>query len=123
MYNITSQKNYLLVRFTDEIRYSQIVAAIEELLAREDFPQWDDIWVFEGRLVDIRYEQLDTLIQAILSRYPMVASRSKTALVTATGFMAAIAEEFLRLARILPYELQLFHSLEDAENWLQRPTR
>ena len=121
MYQISSHDNFLLVRFSEEIRYSQILSAIEEVLARADFPALDDIWVFEGKIVDIRFEQLEILVKAIQTRYPQIATRTKTALVTTSGFAAAIVAEFLKLAQVLPYDLQLFSSIVEAEGWILQP--
>ena len=46
MYDISSQDNYLLVTFRDEVDSLQIISAIKELLSREDYSDTNDIWIF-----------------------------------------------------------------------------
>ena len=59
MYDISSQDNYLLVTFRDEVDSLQIISAIKELLSREDYSDTNDIWIFDNRIMDVSYQALE----------------------------------------------------------------
>lgn len=121
MYRISSPGEFILVQFSEEILYPQVVSAVEETMAREDYSRLNDIWVLDGKLVDIRLDQFDLIVQAVQKVYPSNAKRSKTALVASSGFIEAIAREFLKAADSLPQELRLFSNLDEAKDWVLQP--
>ena len=121
MYEISSRDDYLQITFRTDVDYPQILLAVEELLSREDYANRDDIWIFDTNKVDISFEQLEIIAQALMNKYPTRAVRSKTAMVAVSGFQSAIVSEFIEVAGFLPYELRLFHSLREAEGWILQP--
>ena len=117
MHTIIRMPKYLLVTLEGEAEYQDFKNAIEEELTREDYPIMNDIWQLDNCLLSIKYNQFDRFTKDIQLRYPQQATRTKTAIVASSGISRAIVQLWAEQAIILPYETQIFMSLQEAEKW------
>ena len=117
---ITVKKDYILVEPPKGVDYWQIYEEVGKLLARDDFPQKNDIWVFhEGPLLFL-YEHLYKLKDFVADHYPKDFKGHKTAIVVETGIQTGLAEEYTRIVENLPFEIKVFSDIRSAEDWIKR---
>ena len=121
MYEISSQENYLLVNIQNNFDSQQAISAIKELFSRDDYSDRNDIWNIGAKIVNLSFQELEVIAKTISYIYPSNATRSKTAFVVTSLFPTAMASEFIKFAKTLPYELRIFDNLEEAEQWLLPP--
>ncbi len=118
MHSINKKSGYLLVAFEGEITYQEIKNAVEDELSRDDYQGMNDIWDFSKCTLLIKHDQLERVVNDVMVRYPKTSSRVKTAIVISSGFTKAMADFWVEQAYLLPYSVQVFMNLQDAEEWL-----
>lgn len=117
MHTLQKEKGYLLVTLEGEAKYQDFKNAIEEEMSRDDYPNMNDIWQLNC-ILSIHHNQQEHIVNDILQRYPQQASRTKTAIVASSGVSRAMIQFWTEQAEILPYEIQIFMSLQEAEAWI-----
>jgi hypothetical protein len=118
MHTISKKPGYLLITLEGEATYQALKDAIEEEMARDDYPIMNDIWQFDNCILAVGHDQFEDIVNGLLQRYPQQASRTKTALVASSGLTRAIAQFWIEHTKILPYETQTFMRLDEAEAWI-----
>lgn len=118
MHTISKKPKYLLVTLEGEATYQSFKDAIEEVLARDDYPNMNDIWQFDNCILSVGHGQFKNIVSDLLQRYPQQTSRTKTAIVASSGISRALVQFWTESAEILPYEIQIFMSLGEAEAWI-----
>jgi len=121
MHTIHKKPGFLLVTLEGEATYHDFKSAIDEELARDDYPDMNDVWDLDHCLLSVGHDQLENIVNDVLHRYPRQASRSKTALVASSGITRAIVHFWIERAEILPYEKRIFLNLQEAEGWIAEP--
>jgi len=114
---ITVKKDYILVE-PKEIDYWQIWEGIGKVRNLPEFSQKNDIWVFHDSPITLTYVDLHKLKEYIEEIYPEDVTRSKTAIVIATGLQSAMASFFSEIAKDLPFEIKVFSDFQAAEDWI-----
>jgi len=114
---ITEKDDYLLVE-PEAVNYWEIWECICAELSLPQFPEKNDIWVFQKGPVKLTYVDLYRLKEFIQDNYPKTAKRNKTALVVETDIQAATAEFFIQIAEDLPFEIKIFTDFHSAEDWI-----
>ena len=115
---ITVKKDYILVE-PSEVDYWEIWEGIGAELKLAEFPEKNDIWLFNDGPVKLTYVDLYKLRDFIQENYPENAKRTKTALVVQSGIQKAIAESFGQIAEDLPFEIRVFTNFQLAEDWVK----
>ncbi len=118
MHTIIKESGYLLVSLEGEATYQDIKNAIAEELARDDYQSMNDVWDFTNCILLISHDQLDKVVNEVMLRYPKTYSRTKTAIVTPSGFSEAMGVFWMDQAYLLPYAVKVFTRMQDAEEWL-----
>lgn len=114
---ITVKKDYILVE-PKEVDYWQIWEGIGKVRNLSEFSQKNDIWVFRDSPITLTYVDLYKLKDYIEDIYPEDVTRSKTAIVVATGLQSAMASFFSEIAKDLPFEIKAFSDFKAAEDWI-----
>lgn len=114
---ITVKKDYILVE-PKEVDYWQIWEGIGKVRNLPEFSQKNDIWVFRDSPITLTYVDLHKLKDYIEDIYPEDVTRSKTAIVVATGLQSAMASFFSEIAKDLPFEIEAFSDFKAAEDWI-----
>ena len=88
---ITIKKDYILVE-PKENNYWEIYEAVGKLLKMPEYPDKNVIWIFREGPLNLVYDDLYKIRDFIKENYPQDATRSKTAMVVASGLQKALAE-------------------------------
>jgi len=120
MYSIISHKDgYLLVEFVEDLDFSMIQTAIYQETMLREYAGTNDIWLIGNHRITIRLDDLDMLATEFQCRCPHDASRTKTAIVVNEGLTGAIIELWVKgVEKKLPFEIEIFRTLNDAKSWL-----
>ena len=118
VFHISDTEKYLKVEFNGQMDLPTITRAINATMDRPDYPHRNDIWVLEGSDLALQFENLAQITEMIKGRYPVNATRTKTALVASPGFNASIAQLWIESAQVLPQEIKMFSGLKPAEDWV-----
>ena len=121
MHTIDRVKDYLLVTLEGEATSHAFKSAIDEEFARDDYHVMNDVWQLGNCELSVQQDQLEDIVSHIQLIYPQSASRNKTAIVVSSGLSRAMAQFWAEHAELLPYEIQVFMSLEEAEAWVTLP--
>ena len=114
---ITVKKDYILVE-PKEVDYSQIWEGIGKVCNLSEFSEKNDIWVFRESPIKLTYVDLHRLKEYVEEIYPEDVTRSKTAIVAATGVQLGMAVIFSQIAEDLPFEIKVFSDFQAAEDWI-----
>ena len=120
MYDVSRQGPHLLITFGPTIDRATLLAAIDAVMARPDYPHSNDIWVLGDAVIFISHEDFEAITGAIEDAYPASAIRTRTALVTSSGFNTVIASMWCEEAKRLPFQVRVFDTVEAAEDWVRR---
>ncbi len=116
---ITINNGYILVE-PNEVDYWEIWEGIGAEINLPEFPDKNDIWLFNDCPVKLTYVDLYRLRDFIQENYPENAKRTKTAIVVKSGLQSAMAETFGQIAaEDLPFEVGVFTDFKLAEEWVK----
>ena len=119
MYKIHTFQNHLLVKFEEDFDCNAIKAIIHHETRMPEYERMNDIWLIEKHHALVSLGDLETLVQDFRCRCPRNAIRRKTALVAELGLTEAILQLWVKEAKNrVPFDMQIFHTLEEAEVWL-----
>jgi hypothetical protein len=119
MYRIQKNSNHLLVEFLDDFDILMIQTIIRHETMLREYADMDDIWLIGNHRADINLSDLETMAQDFQCRCSSDAKRKKTAIVVDEGLTEAILQLWVKEAESrVPFEIQIFHTLEEAEAWL-----
>ena len=114
---IKVKKDYILVE-PKEVDYWEIWEGVGKLRNLPEFPEKNNIWVFNEGQIKLNYEDLYKLNDYIKEIYPEKMTRIKTAIVVETGVQSALAILFSQIAENLPLEIKVFTDFQAAEYWI-----
>jgi hypothetical protein len=118
MFKIDSSYHYIRVIFSDLVDEHELVYAVKAVAALPEYPEKNDIWVFDGCTFNFSHSKISSLIQIIDSVYPPSPSRTKTALLTDSELHYAFFKIVCEEAESLPYSMRAFTQLSEADAWL-----
>lgn len=119
MYKITQNSDHLLVEFQEDFDFFTIEAIIRDETRLAEYAGMNDIWLIGKHRSLLTLDELETMATDFKCMCPQDASREKTAIVVEQGLTEAIVELWIKeLAKKVPFEIRIFHTLEEAEDWL-----
>lgn len=119
MYHISTSENYLLVKFEEDFDYYTIQTIIHHETMLAEYERMNDVWLIGKCHALITLDELESMATAFKCMCPRGATREKTAIVVEPGLTEAIVELWIKeVAKKVPFELRIFHTLEEAEEWL-----
>jgi hypothetical protein len=114
---ITVKRDYILVE-PKEVDFWEIWEGIGEVRNLAEFSEKNDIWAFHEGPIKLDYVDLYKLKDFVKEIYPKNVTRSKTAIVVASGIQSAMALLFSQIAEDLPFEIKVFSDFQAAEDWI-----
>ncbi len=122
MYGIKNIGDYLLVDFQIDFDYAMLKAIIYHETSLEEYPRTNDIWLVGDRRAQLCLGDLESMVQDFRTRCTKPMTRKKTAIVVDRGLTASIMKLWVIESKDrVPFELQVFNTLDEAENWLGIP--
>ena len=119
MYKIENNDDYLLVMFEDDFDYNTVNVIIHHVMMMKEYPCTNDLWMIGKHHAHIKLGELEAMVREFHCHCPRDATRTKTAIVAEQGLTQAILELWVSAVRKkVSFDLQVFHTLEDAEEWL-----
>lgn len=118
MHSIERRNDYLYVSMRGEMSAAEVHAAVLSAVARDDYFYLNTIYELEMKSVTLGLADLRSLRDKITAAYPAGALRNKTALVSSNELICIVGEIWADVAKDLPYEVQVFQTLEEAEAWI-----
>ena len=119
MYKIENKDGYLLVTFEEDFDYNTISVIIHHVTMMQEYPHTNDLWMIGKHHARIRLGELESMVREFHCHCPRDATRTKTAIVAQQGLTQAILELWVNAVRKkVSFELQIFNTLEEAEEWL-----
>lgn len=116
---IETNGDHLLVRFEDDFDYPMVQAIISHETMMREYADTNDIWLVGGHHSHITIDDLDTMATEFRCMCPRDATRTKTAIVVDESLTGSIIELWVGMVRArIPFEIEIFHTLEEAEEWL-----
>ena len=119
--SIEKKSAFLHAKMEGEITSRALMAAVFEVLARDDYHCTNLIFEFETECFTLSYGDLVGLTAEIRRRYPKKSTREKTAVVVSTGLSGALARMWADMVKNLPHEVRVFPSYPEAEAWMLSP--
>jgi len=120
MYNIVRNGDYLLVTFLEDFDYPMIHSAIHHETMLGEYADTNDIWLIGNKRAQIHLGEIDLLVREFECRCPRGAERTKTAVVVDEGLTGSIIELLVSgLRKKVAFEIELFRTLEAAQEWLE----
>ena len=119
MYKISHTEDYLLVKFTDDFDFPIIRTAIRHETMLREYADKNDIWLIGDNHARIYLGEIDLMVNEFQRLCPRDATRTKTAVVVNAGLTSAIMELWVHaLKKLVPFEIEIFQTIEEAEDWL-----
>ena len=119
MFRIEDKETHLLVILDEDFDYPMLRTMLYRVMKQPEFRHRNDIWLIGKHRAHLHYDELRSIVDAVMMLYPENAERSRTALVIDPGLTEAIAELFLNAGRSrLPFEMRRFGTLEEAQRWI-----
>jgi hypothetical protein len=119
MYSIHNQESHISVRFSGDVNDTSLLQAVHDVASLPEYAFKNDVWIFTDCPAFVSYSKFGPVIMNIENMYLANASRTKTAIVTTTGYNTALASIFAREAASLPYEIRVFSDIDSAEAWIR----
>ena len=119
-YQIENMAGFVEVRVSGETSKGEILAAIGDLHLNDREKAVPDLWIVaqESQVAFIYFSEIAQTVQRLLPRGTV---RSRSALVAAGAFQHAQFELYRAEASFLPFEIGIFHSRDEAIEWLGIP--
>ncbi|HEY5654131.1 MAG TPA: hypothetical protein VIR63_07180 [Pontiella sp.] len=119
MYDIEKKHNHLRVNFSEDFDYETIKRVIHHLTMIREYPHTNDLWIIGKHHAHIRLSELETMVKEFHCRCPKDATRTKTAVVAERSMTRSVLELWVNaVKKRVNFDLEVFHSLEEAESWL-----
>ncbi len=119
MYKIENNGGYLLVKFEEDFDYNTVSVIIRHVTMMKEYPSTNDLWMVGKHRAHIRLGELESMVREFHCHCPQDATRTKTAIVAKQGLTQSILELWVNAVRKkVSFDLQIFHALEEAEEWL-----
>jgi hypothetical protein len=118
MFTITRSPTHLRVEIRGPLTRDLLARALRETMESPGYADLNDVWDVGDGPVRLNMADVTTLVEGVAAIYPMNARRSRTAVVTRSGFVAAIAELWRATASDLPFQMRVFADVEEAEAWI-----
>ena len=124
MYTISTYENHIRVNFEADFNGQFIKAIITHETRMPEYLRMNDIWMIGKHRSLITMDELESMASDFNCMCPENASRKKTAVVVDQGLTEAIVLLWIEhLESNLPFEIQVFHTLQEAEAWLETPVK
>jgi hypothetical protein len=119
-YQIEKKDGFFEVRISGETSKYEILEVIRELDRRDRGKKFPDLWLVaeESQVPLVHFSEI---AQGIRSLLPRDAVGNKTAIVAAGEFHKAQLEMYRDEASILPFEIRVFRSRDEAVEWIMSP--
>jgi hypothetical protein len=119
MYSISICENYLLVTFKADFDDNCVRVVIHHETQMPEYVRMNDIWLIDNHRALISMDEVDSLATEFRCMCPRNATRKKTAIVVNPGLTEAFAKIWVgKSEKRVPFELKIFHTLKEAEEWL-----
>jgi hypothetical protein len=119
MYLIQKKAEHLQVELLGDFDYPLIRTIIRHETMLKEYQHTNDIWLIEAHQADIRLGELETMVEEFKGQCPDEVTRSKTAIVVHEGLTCAIIEIWVNgLRKHVSFDIRIFHTREDAEEWM-----
>lgn len=119
MYSIQEYEDCLKVGFTGDFDCSTVQTIIHHETSMPRYRSTNDIWVIGSHRARIRLGEIETMVREFHCRCTRAGNRSKTAIVVDEGFTHSIIELWVSaVLKKVSFEIRIFNTLEDAEEWL-----
>jgi len=119
-YQIEKKDGFFEVRISGETSKYEILEVIRELDRRDRGKKFPDLWLVAGES-QVPLVHFSEIAQGIRSLLPRDAVGNKTAIVAAGEFHKAQLEMYQSEASILPFEIRVFRSRDEAVEWIMSP--
>lgn len=115
-----SHKQYITVKTTGVITKSMLIAAISELMNHPEYPQKHTLWNFSESSTGLTIGDLKE-IASILSLYKPKDKNfaNKSAIVVPGQMHSAMADLFITMAKLLPFDYKAFRDIQKAKAFLE----
>jgi hypothetical protein len=119
VYGIRKHDSHLVVEFEGDFDLPMVQTIIHHVTLMPEYVRMNDIWFIGNHHSRISLCDLETLATEFRCMCPGKATREKTAIVVEQGLTEAILELWMGTARTrVPFEMKIFHTLQEAEAWL-----
>ena len=120
MYKIETLANHMLVEFEDNFGYNAIRAVLQHQTQMPEYNRLHDIWMIGKHHSRVRLGELLSIVDDFTCLCPSNADRKKIAIVVNRGATEATIRLLAKgVNRLLRFECCVFHSLNEAEEWLE----
>jgi hypothetical protein len=96
-----------------------IIEGIKAAYALPDYQSRYSLWVFGPESFRVQMGELLEIAQFIRKSYSRTSARTRRAMVIPPGLNAGFARVWSEMVTNLPFDLKIFHELEEAEVWLR----
>jgi hypothetical protein len=119
-YQIEKKESFFEVRVLGNTSKPEILEIIRELDRRDRGKHFPDLWIIakESQVPFVHFREIAEEIRSLL---PCDAIGNKTAIVAAGEFYKAQLELYRSEASILPFEIRVFLSRDEAVEWIKNP--
>jgi hypothetical protein len=119
-YQIEKKENFFEVHVSGTTSKSEIMEIIRELDSKDRGKHFPDLWIIaeESQIPFVYFREI---AEEILSLFPRDAIGNKTAMVAAGEFHKAQLETYRSEASILPFEIRVFLTRDEAVEWIKNP--
>jgi len=119
-YQIEEKEGFFEVRISEETSKDEILNIIRELDRRDRGKKLPDLWLIaeESQVPFVEFSEIAKGIRKLL---PHDAPGNKTAIVVAGELQKAEMELYRSEASILPFEIRVFRSRDEAVKWIKSP--
>ncbi len=114
---ITPCDDYIIVE-PSKMDFMEISYLVKNLLAMDDFPDKNDLWILPDWQVEIALDELAALKDFSQKHYPRDITGHKTAVVSDDEITRALTRVYDTIGADLPVTFRAFSSVEKAVSWL-----
>ncbi len=119
MYTFQKNSDHMLVKFENDFDCAELTKLIQLATADREYPDTNDIWLVGPHHAVMSMGDLISIMDSFCSCCPQNCNQRRTAFVadhgTTEGFLGLMAKG---MGRKLPFECRLFHTLAEAQEWL-----
>lgn len=116
--DITYREDYIEVRVLDDPSVREILTTVKALRDRDPRKEISDVWIFSEDSI-FPMDMIRIVAESILTLCTDTMVGRRSAIVAANAFQKA-AFDFVRYeASILPYEVKVFLSPDEAVGWIR----